>query len=120
MQQPAHNTCGIMQHPHRTAPLCAAVLQGAPNWFNMLYRLIRPQLSPSTRAKVQVCTRGHSKVDRAGLQVQAAKRPHVAITATVCHANHSLGCQPWFCACMRAVWQFFTAAQQSSLSGMAD
>lgn len=34
----------------------AVAVQGAPNWFNMLYRLIRPQLSPSTRAKVQVCT----------------------------------------------------------------
>lgn len=36
--------------------LTRCLVLGAPNWFNMLYRLIRPQLSPSTRAKVQVCT----------------------------------------------------------------
>jgi len=45
---------------HNDNACCPAVCaQGAPNWFNMLYRLIRPQLSPSTRAKVQVGAAGH-------------------------------------------------------------
>jgi hypothetical protein len=34
--------------------LLRCLVVGAPTWFNILYRLIRPQLSPSTSAKVQV------------------------------------------------------------------
>eukprot|EP00775_Hariotina_reticulata_P005378 gene5378-5613_t len=35
--------------------LVRCLILGTPSWFNMLYRLIRPHLGPSTRAKVQVC-----------------------------------------------------------------
>ncbi|KAF8061976.1 ODA7 [Scenedesmus sp. PABB004] len=35
--------------------LARCLVVGAPAWFNMLYRMVRPHLSPSTRAKVQVC-----------------------------------------------------------------
>lgn len=34
--------------------LCRCLVLGTPSWFNMLYRMVRPHLSPSTRAKVQV------------------------------------------------------------------
>jgi hypothetical protein len=34
--------------------LYRCLVLGTPSWFNMLYRMVRPHLSPSTRAKVQV------------------------------------------------------------------
>lgn len=34
--------------------LVRCLVLGAPSWFNMLYRLIRPHLSPTTSAKIQV------------------------------------------------------------------
>jgi hypothetical protein len=36
--------------------LSRCLVLGTPSWFNMLYRMVRPHLSPNTRAKVQVRT----------------------------------------------------------------
>lgn len=58
---------------------CWLMLQGAPTWFNMLYRLIRPQLSPSTRAKVQVCAK-HAKTARTG----SAHEVYVGLLVAYC------------------------------------
>ncbi|KAF6256637.1 CRAL-TRIO domain-containing protein [Scenedesmus sp. NREL 46B-D3] len=46
--------------------LSRCLVLGTPSWFNMLYRMVRPHLSPNTRAKVQVmCDAGEAAAELA-------------------------------------------------------